>query len=59
MTIVRLIELDKTSRLVSYDGEVPFDNYMKIGNTNLSPDTVAKMIVDRFSFYNQTKTCAC
>jgi len=50
-TSVRLIELDKTSRLVSYDGEVPFDNYMKIDNTNISPDAVAKMIVDRFSFY--------
>ena len=49
-TTARLHELDKKSRLVSYDGEVPFDNYMKIDNTNLPPDTVAKMIADRFSF---------
>ncbi|MCL2199361.1 MAG: AAA family ATPase [Defluviitaleaceae bacterium] len=49
-TTARLHELDKKSRLVSYDGEVPFDNYMKIDNTNLPPDTVAKMIADRFLF---------
>jgi len=46
----RLIELNEKARLVSYDGEVPFDNYMRIDNTNLPPDLAAQMIVDYFSF---------
>ena len=40
--------LDDTHRYVSNDGEIPFDNYIKIDNTNLSPDVVAKMIKERF-----------
>lgn len=35
-------------RLVSEDGEVPFENYMRIDNTNLSPDIVARMIKEKF-----------
>lgn len=32
-------------RLNSYDGEeLPFENYMKLDNTNPAPDEVAKMI---------------
>lgn len=32
-------------RLNSYDGEdLPFESYIKIDNTHLSPDVVAKMI---------------
>ena len=39
---------DAKYRLVSNDGEIPFENYIKIDNSNLSPDSVAKMIKDRF-----------
>ena len=37
-------------RLNSYDGEnLPFENYMKIDNTALAPDEVAKMIQTHFA----------
>ena len=36
-------------RLNSYDGEsLPFENYIKIDNTNLAPDEAAKMIKTHF-----------
>ena len=44
----RLIDDDKRYRLVSMDGEIPFDNYMKVDNTSLEPDIVAQMIKERF-----------
>lgn len=44
----RLISDDNSYRLESMDGEVLFDNYMKIDNSNLAPDVVAQMIKDRF-----------
>lgn len=37
-------------RFVSNKGEVPFDNYIKIDNTNLPPETVAQRIKERFDF---------
>ena len=40
---------DQKYRLESYDGEVPYENYIKIDNTNLEPVEVAKMIQERFS----------
>ncbi len=40
---------DEKYRLESYDGEVNFDNYIKIDNSNLSPEEVAHMIKERFS----------
>ncbi|MBE6587882.1 MAG: shikimate kinase [Ruminococcaceae bacterium] len=46
-------EMRRTSakfRLNSYDGEeLPFENYVKIDNTNLSADVVAGMIKERFN----------
>ena len=36
-------------RLVSNDGEIPFENYMKIDNTNLEPSEVALKIKERFN----------
>ena len=46
-------EMRKTSekyRLNSFDGEkLPFKNYIKIDNTALQPETVAKMIKDHFA----------
>lgn len=46
-------EMRKTSekyRLNSYDGEsLPFENYIKIDNTTLAPDEVAKIIQTHFA----------
>lgn len=46
-------EMRKTSekyRLNSYEGEeLPFENYIKIDNTNVAPNEVAKMIKERFA----------
>jgi hypothetical protein len=44
----RLMNEDTNYRLVSLDGEIPFENYMKIDNSNLTPDFVAKMIKENF-----------
>ena len=41
--------LSSTGRYSSYEGEIPFENYIKIDNTDLSPDMVAKIIKERFS----------
>jgi len=35
-------------RCESLDGEIPFENYIRIDNSNLAPDVVAKMIKDEF-----------
>ena len=40
---------DAKYRLVSNDGEITWENYIKIDNTNLSPDVVAVMIKDKFA----------
>ena len=45
----RIIRQDEKYRLESYDGEITFENYMKIDNTNLEPQEVAQMIQERFS----------
>ncbi len=37
----RLINDDKNYRCVSNDGEIQFDNYIKIDNSNLSAELVA------------------
>jgi hypothetical protein len=44
----RLITSDKNYRCVSNDGEIQFDNYVKIDNSNLSAELVAKIIKERF-----------
>lgn len=44
-----LRSMDEQHRFESLEGEIPFDNYMKIDNTNLSPDEVAQMIQERFA----------
>ena len=43
----RLLNED-THRLISDEGEIPFENYLRIDNTNLAPDIVAQMIKDKF-----------
>lgn len=45
----RLARDDAAHRMESLPGELPFENYMKIDNTDLSPETVAGMIKKRFS----------
>ena len=46
----RLIREDTNHRLVSLEGEIPFENYLRIDNTNLAPDAVAKIIKEEISF---------
>ena len=43
----RLLNEEKY-RLVSEEGDIPFENYFRIDNTNLAPDVVAKMIKEKF-----------
>ena len=38
-------------RLNSNEGEITFENYIKINNTNLSPEDVADMIIEKFKLY--------
>ena len=47
MSTQRLIHDDEKHRCVSNDGEIPFDNYFKIDNSNLAAEQVAKMIKER------------
>ena len=44
----RVIQHTKNHRFVSRDGEVPISNFMRIDNSNIEPDVVAKMIKERF-----------
>jgi len=44
----RVIAMDQKHRFVSEPGEIPFENYMRIDNSNLEPDAVAAMIKERF-----------
>ncbi len=44
----RMIREETKYRIVSKDGEITFKNYVKIDNTNLEPDTVARMIKEKF-----------
>lgn len=44
----RMLREETKYRLVSNDGELPFENYIRIDNTELEPDVVAKQIKDHF-----------
>lgn len=44
----RLKKEDAKYRLVSREGEIPFDNYLRIDNSHLSAAETAKMIRDTF-----------
>ena len=44
-----LIDADKRARFVSNEGEINLENYIKIDNTDLSADVVAKMIKGKFT----------
>lgn len=43
----RLLNEDKY-RLISYDGEIPFENYLRINNENMEACEVAKLIKETF-----------
>ena len=45
----RMIREETKYRIVSNEGEIPFEHYIKIDNTNLEPDVVARMIKERFN----------
>ena len=45
----RLINDDRNHRCVSYEGEFPFENYLRIENSDKEPDVVAKMIKETFN----------
>ncbi len=45
----RLVRDDEKYRCVSFDGEIPFENYLRILNENISAQDAAKMIKERFS----------
>jgi hypothetical protein len=44
----RLIQDTKNHRFVSVDGEVPIKNFIRIDNSNIEADVVAKMIKEEF-----------
>ena len=46
---LRLTTMDKEHRYESFDGELSFENYIKIDNTELEADEVARMIKERFA----------
>ena len=45
----RLLMDDDNHRCVSNDGEITFENYIKIDNTDLPPEIAAQIIKERFS----------
>jgi len=45
----RLLRDDANHRCVSYPGEIPFENYLRIENADLSAADAAQMIQERFS----------
>lgn len=45
----RLMQDYQKHRCVSYENELPFKNYIRIDNTNLEPNVVAKIIKEKFS----------
>ena len=44
----RLIEDDRKYRCVSFEGEIPFENYLRIENSDKSPEDVALLIKETF-----------
>ena len=46
----RVIKDSSKYRTVSYEGEIPFKNYIKIDNSNISAKECAEHIVKHFNF---------
>jgi len=49
MSAKRIENEEKNHRVVSYDGEIKFEKYIKIDNSNLSPEETAQIIKDKFN----------
>lgn len=45
----RILREETKYRVVSNEGEIPFENYLRIDNTHLEPEVVARMIKERFN----------
>jgi len=45
----RMLREETKYRVVSREGEMPFPNYLRIDNTELAPDVVARLIKEHFS----------
>ena len=45
----RLLNDDSNHRCVSREGEITFENYLRIENADKGPETVARMIKEAFS----------
>lgn len=43
-----IIQSDEENRLVSFDGEIQYNNYIKIDNSDISAKQTAKIIKDKF-----------
>lgn len=50
----RVMHASTNYRIVSRDGEIPFENYIKIDNSYLSVKACAKMIAKRFNFEKES-----
>lgn len=50
----RLLRADENHRLISKDGEVQIQNYIKIDNTNLTPKQVVDLIEEAFGWEKDT-----
>ncbi len=44
----RLIDDDRNHRCVSYEGEITFDHYLRIDNSDLAPEETARIIKETF-----------
>lgn len=44
----RLLNDDKNHRCVSFEGEIPFENYLRIENSDMPPDEAARLIKETF-----------
>lgn len=50
-----LLKDTENHKLNSAEGEIWFENHMKIDNTNLSPDEVADMVIEKFKLIANDK----
>ena len=46
----RMLSAESRYRCQSEPGEVPYERYLRIDNTNLSPEAVAEIIADHFGY---------
>ena len=48
-TVKDILKTMEKYRLNSNDGEITYENYIKINNSNLSPDEVSDIIIEKFN----------